>query len=118
MKAIQDARKSGRRRGFAFALVAALAVTACGSSDGASDTAEDSATAETTAPSEETAKSTTLRVTLAQEPAGWNYYEVAANALRVPTFYNVQETVVELRPDGTIIPMLAESWEISADGLV
>ena len=118
MKAIQIARKSGRRRGFAFALVAALAVTACGSSDDASETVEESSTEETTAPSEETAKSTTLVVTLAQEPAGWNYYEVAANALRVPTFYNVQETVVELRPDGTIIPMLAESWEISADGLV
>ena len=58
MKAIQNARKSGRR-GFAFALVAALAVTACGGSDDASNTAEDSATEETTAPVEETAKSTT-----------------------------------------------------------
>ena len=121
MKAIQIARKSGRRRGFAFAIVAALAVTACGSSDDASESiteeTSDATSEETTAPSEE-AKSTTLIVTLAQEPASWDYYTVGANALRVPTFYNVSESIVELRPDGTIVPMLAESWEISADGLV
>jgi len=61
--------------------------------------------------------STTLTLTLPQEPASWNYWEVGANALRVPTFYNVQETLVENLPDGTIVPMLAEAWEVSEDGL-
>ena len=35
----------------------------------------------------------------------------------MPTFYNVQETLVEVKPDGSIVPMLAEAWEISEDGL-
>jgi peptide/nickel transport system substrate-binding protein len=135
MKPNRKARTSGRRRGIAFALVAALAVAACGGSDDASESADDSATEETAAPEEETAApeeetaapeaeapsgetKTTLTIVSPQEPASWNYYEVAANALRVPTFKNVQETVVELNTDGTITPMLAESWEVSADGLV
>ena len=108
MKINRTARKSGRRRGLAFTLVAALAVAACGGSDDASE----STTEETTAPEETPAgeTKTTLTIVSPQEPASWNYYEVAANALRVPTFKNVQETVVELNPDGTITPMLAESW--------
>ena len=118
MKTNRTARKSGRRRGLAFALVAALAVAACGGSDDASESADDSATEETTAPEASSGETkTTLTIVSPQEPASWNYYEVAANALRVPTFKNVQETVVELNPDGTITPMLAESWEVSDDGL-
>jgi len=50
MKPNRKARTSGRRRGIAFALVAALAVAACGGSDDASESADDSATEETTAP--------------------------------------------------------------------
>ena len=119
MKPNRKARTSGRRRGIAFALVAALAVAACGGSDDASESADDSATEETTAPETSSGETkTTLTIVSPQEPASWNYYEVAANALRVPTFKNVQETVVELNTDGTITPMLAESWEVSADGLV
>jgi len=116
MKINRTARKSGRRRGLAFALVAALAVAACGGSDDASESTTEETTAPEEAPAGET--KTTLTIVSPQEPASWNYYEVAANALRVPTFKNVQETVVELNPDGTITPMLAESWEMSADGLV
>ena len=98
-------------RRIAFATVAALAVAACGGSDTTSDTqpAEEAAAGET---------KTTLSIITPQEPASWNYYEVAANALRVPTFKNVQETVVELTDEGKIVPMLAESWEVSEDGLV
>ncbi|MFM2113695.1 MAG: hypothetical protein RL643_653, partial [Actinomycetota bacterium] len=119
MKPMRKARTSGRRRGIAFALVAALAVTACGGSDDASEpAADDSTTEETTAPEATGETKTTLTIITPQEPASWNYYEVAANALRVPTFKNVQETVVELNADGTITPYLAESWEISPDGLV
>ena len=62
-------------------------------------------------------RGTSLTITVPQEPASWNYWKVAANALRVPTFYNVQETLLENLPDGTIIPMLAEAYEVSDDGL-
>ena len=119
MKAMRKARTSGRRRGFAFALVAALAVAACGGSDTASETTAEPTTEETSAPEVVSGETkTTLTIVTPQEPASWNYYEVGANALRVPTFKNVQETVVELNADGTITPYLAESWEVSADGLV
>jgi len=91
MKPNRKARTSGRRRGIAFALVAALAVAACGGSDDASESADDSATEETTAPEAPSGETkTTLTIVSPQEPASWNYYEVAANALRVPTFKNVQ----------------------------
>lgn len=138
MKAFRRTRAPGRR-GLALTLVAALAVAACGGGDdeaeteggtdaeptataGSGDTGEATATAtaddggETAAP-DTGGKSTTLIATLPQEPASWNYWEVGANALRVPTFYNVQETLVEVKPDNSIVPMLAESWEISDDGL-
>ncbi|MEO7372209.1 MAG: ABC transporter substrate-binding protein, partial [Ilumatobacteraceae bacterium] len=62
-------------------------------------------------------RSKTLTLTLPQEPESWNYWEVGANALRVPTFYNVQETLLENLPDGTIKPMLAEAYKVSDDGM-
>ena len=60
-------------------------------------------------------RGTSITLTLPQEPESWNYWEVGANALRVPTFYNVQETLLENLPDGTIIPMLAEVSEDDED---
>jgi peptide/nickel transport system substrate-binding protein len=106
----------GRRSGFAFALVAALAVAACG---GGTTSTTDTASVETAAPEVAAGETkTTLTIVTPQEPASWNYYEVGANALRVPTFKNVQETLVELTDAGTIVPYLAESWEMSTDGLV
>lgn len=127
MKAMRMTRRPGRRL-VALALATSLVVAACGGDDGdaETDTSADSATEETTAEAggdeggestTESADSTTLIATLPQEPASWNYWEVGANALRVPTFYNVQETLVEVKPDGSIVPMLAEDWSISDDGL-
>jgi peptide/nickel transport system substrate-binding protein len=123
----------GGRRTLALTLVAALAIAACGGDDGddsavvddgnATEVTEGSSVDETTngggdtAPAESGDTSTTLIATLPQEPASWNYWEVGANALRVPTFYNVQEALVEVKPDGSIVPMVAEAWEISDDGL-
>ena len=115
MKALRMTHKLGFRR-FALVVAASIAVAACGGSSDSSSTVAEPVTTEAPAPVSE--NSTTLRVVLPQEPAGWNYYEVAANALRVPTFKNVQETMVEITAEGDIIPMLAESWEVSADGLV
>jgi len=123
---------SRRSKSAAVVVSLALFVAACGSDgdsgdsgdSGSADTAApgDSGSADTAAPGDSVAssgsdKSTTLVATLPQEPPSWNYWEVAANALRFPTFYNVQETMVELKPDNTIVPMLAEDWSISDDGL-
>ena len=105
MKAHARSRAPGRRS-IAAALAAALALIAGG--------AQTQAGERTTSGGEQ---STTLRATLPQEPASWNYWQESANALRFPTFYNVQETVVEVLPDGSIAPMLAEEWTISDDGL-
>ncbi len=117
--------ESTRRRGVAIALALALGLAACGDSDssspdGSDSSSPDASTASTASSgdsSSEGDKSTSLTLTLPQEPESWNYWEVGANALRVPTFYNVQETLVENMPDGTIQPMLAEAWESSEDGL-
>ncbi len=107
MKLFQQTGRRGRRR-LGVTLVAALAVA--GWTGG-------TATARVQRPASTADRSKTLIATLPQEPASWNYWEVGANALRVPTFYNVQETLVEDKPDGSIVPMLAESWTISDDGL-
>ena len=110
-----------RHRGVAVLVASALIFSACGSDS--QTTATDAAPAATAAPAAPAAEAadprgTLLTLTLPQEPASWNYWEVGANALRVPTFYNVQEALVENLPDGSIIPMLAEAWEVSDDGRV
>jgi peptide/nickel transport system substrate-binding protein len=123
MKPFRKSRVPGGRA-LALALAATLVIAACGGDD-------DGTTATTTSIAEPSdgddtndgdgtpdgSKSTTLIATLPQEPASWNYWEVGANALRVPTFYNVQETLVEVTPDSAIEPMVAEDWSISDDGL-
>lgn len=92
-----------KRRALVMSAVLALAAGAAATTATVSAAADD--------------RGTSLTLTLPQEPPSWNYWEVGANALRVPTFYNVQETLLENLPDGTIIPMLAEAWEVSEDGL-
>ncbi|MCL4187165.1 MAG: hypothetical protein KJZ85_06110 [Rhodobacteraceae bacterium] len=60
---------------------------------------------------------TTLTWSHPQEPPNWNYWATGASALTVPTFHNILEPLVEKLGDGSIAPLLAESWEISSDGL-
>jgi len=60
---------------------------------------------------------TTMTMSHPQEPPNWNYWSTGSSALSVPTFHNVLEPLVEKLGDGTIAPLLAESWEISPDGL-
>jgi len=52
-----------------------------------------------------------------QEPPNWNYWSSGSSAQAMPTFHNVLEPLVEQLGDGSVAPLLAESWEISADGL-
>src|SRR3954452_16653371 len=99
-------------------LMSGVLVLAAGSLAAGSATAGSTPSGSATAgsgPADE--RGTSLTITVPQEPASWNYWEVGANALRVPTFYNVQETLLEDLPDGTIQPMLAEAYEVSDDGL-
>ena len=64
------------------------------------------------------ARGTSLTMSHPQEPPNWNYWATGASALTVPTFHNVIEPLVERLGDGSVAPLLAESWQVSADGLV
>jgi peptide/nickel transport system substrate-binding protein len=63
-------------------------------------------------------RGTTLTWSHPQEPPNWNYWSTLASALSMPTFHNVLEPLVEQLGDGSVVPLLAESWEISEDRLV
>lgn len=61
---------------------------------------------------------TTLRVAHPQEPPNWDSIQGAATAIRALLVHNVVEPLIEKMEDGSFEPLLAESFEISADGLV
>lgn len=52
-----------------------------------------------------------------QEPPSWDYWSVGSTAISAATFINVRQPLLEVLGDGTLAPLLAESWEISDDGL-
>lgn len=52
-----------------------------------------------------------------QEPPSWDYWSVGATAISAVTFINVRQPLLEVLGDGSIAPLLAESWDISSDGL-
>lgn len=60
---------------------------------------------------------TTLTFSHPQEPPNWNYWATGASALSVATFINILQPLVETLGDGSTGPLLAESWDISDDGL-
>lgn len=39
----------------------------------------------------------------------------AASSIAEITLYNIYETLTKIRPDGSVTPLLAESWEVSPD---
>ncbi|WRS26290.1 ABC transporter substrate-binding protein [Oscillospiraceae bacterium MB08-C2-2] len=47
----------------------------------------------------------------------YNTVGAATNMDEVPILHNVYDTLVKLNPDNSITPLLAESWEISEDGM-
>ena len=65
----------------------------------------------------ESAGSTTLVASHPQEPGSWNYLEDPSTALMVPTYLNVVESLFETAQDGSLQPLLAESVDVSDDGL-
>lgn len=52
-----------------------------------------------------------------QEPPSWDYRTTGLTAVTAPLLLNVWETLVQLEADGSAVGLLAESWEISDDGL-
>ncbi|MEQ9022975.1 MAG: ABC transporter substrate-binding protein, partial [Pseudomonadales bacterium] len=52
-----------------------------------------------------------------QDPQSWDYWSVSATAISAVTFINVRQPLLEVLADGSLAPLLAESWDISEDGL-
>ena len=52
---------------------------------------------------------------MALEPPGLDPTAGAASAIAEITQYNIYETLTKINPDGTVSPLLAESWEVSPD---
>jgi peptide/nickel transport system substrate-binding protein len=57
----------------------------------------------------------TLVLAMALEPPGLDPTAGAASAIAEITLYNVYETLTKIHPDGSVTPLLAESWEVSPD---
>jgi peptide/nickel transport system substrate-binding protein len=57
----------------------------------------------------------TLNLAMALEPPGLDPTAGAASAIAEITHYNVFETLTKINPDGSVSPLLAESWEVSPD---
>ena len=55
----------------------------------------------------------TLAMTL--EPPGLDPTAGAASAIAEIVLYNIFETLTKINPDGSVSPLLAESWEVSPD---
>ena len=63
------------------------------------------------------AAKTTLAVGMAVEPPGLDPTVAAPVAIREVTWANLFEGLVKLDRDGKVVPGLARSWNVSADGL-
>ena len=89
----------------------ALFTAACGgdNDDSANDAPAEEQTADQPVAEE-------LTIAVAQEPPNWDYTKSGATAIKTPLLYNVVETLVEKQSDGSVAPMIAESWEVSEDG--
>ena len=114
-------------------LALAMVLAACGGDSGAEDDGDDTTTTtaasgettttaagETTttaAPAEDDPRGTTLTYSYPQEPPNWNYWETGLTAVTAPLLENVWETLLRQQADGSVLPLLAESFEVSDDGL-
>jgi len=112
-----------------------LVLTACAGSTAETTTttaapvaSDDSAATTTTAAPATTAQATTTTaaeasatteatIGLQLEPPTLDLTSSPAAAIPQVLLYNVYETLVRLQPDGSITGLLAETWEVSDDGL-
>ena len=60
-------------------------------------------------------KKDTLTLALVLEPPGLDPTASAASSIGEVVLYNVFETLTKINPDGSVSPLLAESWEVSPD---
>jgi peptide/nickel transport system substrate-binding protein len=58
----------------------------------------------------------TLVLGMILEPPGLDPTAGAASSIGEIVHYNVFETLTRIRPDGSVAPLLAERWDLSADG--
>lgn len=111
-----------------IALLAALAMvaTACAGSTADSTTTTTSGSdsestttsvAETTTTAAEASAQTGVVIGLQLEPPTLDLTSSPAAAIPQVLLYNVYETLVKLEADGSISGLLAESWDVSEDGL-
>ena len=122
------------RRLLVLVLTLAMVLAACGGDSGAEDEGDDETTTTTAASGETTTtaagettttaaaaepdeRGTTLTYSYPQEPPNWNYWETGLTAVTAPLLENVWETLLRQQADGSVLPLLAESFEVSDDGL-
>jgi len=60
-------------------------------------------------------KKTSVTLALTLEPPGLDPTVNAASSIAEVTLYNIYETLTKINPDGSVSPLLAESWEVSPD---
>jgi len=60
-------------------------------------------------------KKDTVVLAMTLEPPGLDPTAGAASAIAEITQYNIYETLTKINSDGTVSPLLAESWEVSPD---
>ncbi|HZX08256.1 ABC transporter substrate-binding protein [Kribbella sp.] len=59
-----------------------------------------------------------LTIAFGQEPSDWNYLRNPETAIRSLLMLNVLEPLLDKKKDGTLVPLLAESYTMSGDGTV
>src|SRR6516164_11012618 len=60
-------------------------------------------------------KKDSVAMAMALEPPGLDPTAAAAAAIAEVTLYNVYETLTKIQQDGSVSPLLAESWQASLD---
>ncbi len=117
------------RRGLATAFALSLVAAACGgssASDGGSENAAEATsttlqpitTVETTVPppAEESTEAN-ITIGLQLEPATLDPTASPEGPIQTVELYNIVEPLVKIDANGEIVPLLAESWDVSDDGL-
>src|SRR5690606_37053943 len=61
------------------------------------------------------AKKETVNLALTLEPPVLDPTASASSSIAEITQYNIFETLTKINPDGSVSPLLAESWEVSPD---
>jgi peptide/nickel transport system substrate-binding protein len=101
-------RRSRAPLGAALAVVAALALAACGSGSGGSSADGSSASADGSAE---------IVIGSTNEPTGLVRNVGGSSGVSQTMTRNVYEGLTSVDVDGQVVPTLAESWDVSEDGL-